>query len=200
METDVILNLEDPRTKHIAEAITNKTSKKVLRELTIEDMSTSEISKKLNLPINTVDYNIKKLIQAGLIERKSFFWSPKGKKIHVYGISNKKIIINPKTFGGKGNYLLAFLITGIISFSMRFFKIFQKAGEDMYVETFALDLKSSFSEIAQRSSEQILYESQKAGIALNLGPFDWFLIGSWFAIILLILISFFQKRGKRVKL
>ena len=47
--------------------------------------------------MNTLDYNLKKLIGAGLIEKtSSFFWSVKGKKIPTYRLANKKIIISTK--------------------------------------------------------------------------------------------------------
>ena len=56
------------------------------------------IAKELGMPINTAEYNLKKLIKVGLIEKsKEFFWSVKGKKIPMYKVSNKHILIVPKS-------------------------------------------------------------------------------------------------------
>ncbi|MEK6934179.1 MAG: beta-propeller domain-containing protein [Nanoarchaeota archaeon] len=91
------VDLNDPRSTAIAEVMTNKTCKKILELVTEKEMSESDIASSLNIPLNTVGYNIKKLLEAGLIEKsKVYFWSVKGKRIPTYRISNKKIIISPK--------------------------------------------------------------------------------------------------------
>jgi DNA-binding transcriptional ArsR family regulator len=98
-EKEIQLNLEDENAGKIAEIITNKTCKKILSIIADNDkeLSETDIASKLDLPLNTVDYNIKKLLEAGLIEEnKSFFWSVKGKKIKTFKLANKKIIISTK--------------------------------------------------------------------------------------------------------
>ena len=68
-------------------------SKKILSLIAEKEATGSEIANELNLPLNTVGYNIDKLLKAGLIETsKNFFWSLKGKKMPTYKISNKKVI------------------------------------------------------------------------------------------------------------
>ena len=99
MKEEKYLNVDlyDPRSAAIAEVMTNKTCKKILELVTEKEMSESDIASSLNIPLNTVGYNIKKLLEAGLIEKsKVYFWSVKGKRIPTYRISNKKIIISPK--------------------------------------------------------------------------------------------------------
>ena len=80
-EKYVLVSLGDERAKEIAEAIGNKTSKKILDLLSDKEMSESEISRELKIPLNTADYNVKKLVKAGLIEEKKHFFSSKGKRI-----------------------------------------------------------------------------------------------------------------------
>ncbi len=97
--SDKYLNIDlyDSRTEAIAEVMTNKTCKKILDMLAEGEMSESEIASAMNIPLNTVGYNIKKLLSAGLIEKtKDVFWSVKGKRIPRYKLANKKIIISPK--------------------------------------------------------------------------------------------------------
>jgi len=96
-EKYILVSLEDERSKKIAESISNKTARKVLDYLsTKEEAGTEEISKKLNLPISTIDYNLKNLKKAGLVETKHFEWSQKGKRIVLYSVAKKLIVIAPK--------------------------------------------------------------------------------------------------------
>lgn len=95
------INLNDANSSVIAEILGNKTCKRILgliAEQTDEGLSETDIAKKLGLAANTVNYNIKKLVKASLIEQtKSFFWSVKGRKIKTYKLANKKIIISTKS-------------------------------------------------------------------------------------------------------
>lgn len=93
----ILLSLEDKKTQKVAEAISNKTCKKILNLLTEKDLTEKELSINLKVPINTIEYNLKKLIESGLVESSTHFWSVKGRKMPVYTISNKKIIISPKS-------------------------------------------------------------------------------------------------------
>ena len=94
----ILLGIDDKRSKDIAEVIGNPTCKKILNFLADEkEASVTDISNALNVPLNTIDYNIKKLVNTGLVEKvKNFFWSTKGRKIEVYKIAKKHIIISPK--------------------------------------------------------------------------------------------------------
>ena len=93
----VLVSLEDERSKNIAEVLGNKTCKKIIDFLAEDEASEKDIADALEIPINTVEYNLNKLLKAELIEKaKNFFWSPKGRKIDMYKVSNKSIIISPK--------------------------------------------------------------------------------------------------------
>ncbi len=95
--SSIMIDLDDVRSERIAEVLSNKTSKKVLQALAEGEKSASDIATQLKIPLNTVTYNLKKLDEAGLIERaKGFFWSSKGKKMELYKVANKKIVIMPK--------------------------------------------------------------------------------------------------------
>lgn len=94
----ILMNMDDEGSKKVAEVLGNKTCKKILNYLTDNsNKSEEDISKELKIPINTVEYNLKKLLNAGLIKKSSkFFWSKKGKKIVLYNLAKKHIIISPK--------------------------------------------------------------------------------------------------------
>ncbi|MDP2926063.1 MAG: beta-propeller domain-containing protein [Nanoarchaeota archaeon] len=95
----IMYGIDDERSKDIADVLGNKTCKKILNYLAdIKEASEKDISDALNMPINTVEYNLKKLVKSGLVEKtKNFFWSVKGKKIQMYKLAKKHIIISPKS-------------------------------------------------------------------------------------------------------
>jgi uncharacterized secreted protein with C-terminal beta-propeller domain len=94
----IMMNMHDKRSKKVAEAMGNETCKKILDYLTYNsDKSEEDIAKALGMKINTIEYNLKKLLDAGLVEKvKKFFWSKKGKKIPLYKLAKKHIVISPK--------------------------------------------------------------------------------------------------------
>ncbi|MFH1500459.1 MAG: beta-propeller domain-containing protein [archaeon] len=95
----ILMGMDDERSKKIAEVIGNKTCKKILDYLADNtEKSEKEISEALGIPINTVEYNLKKLLDSGLVEKaKNFFWSRKGKKIDLYKLAKKHIVISPRS-------------------------------------------------------------------------------------------------------
>jgi len=101
-EKYLLLNLEDEQSKKTAEAIANKSARKILDYLSSkEEAGAEEISKELQLPLSTIDYNLKNLKKAGLLEAKHFQWSSRGKKIALYRVAKKFIVIAPKGLSWK---------------------------------------------------------------------------------------------------
>lgn len=124
----IIVSMEDERAGKIADVLGNKTCKKIIDLLAEKESSEKEIAEKLKIPINTAEYNLKKLLDSGLIEKtKNFFWSAKGKKVPLYKLSNKSIVISPKgkisskltsvlpalIIGGIGAVLIKYLVNPI---------------------------------------------------------------------------------------
>jgi len=113
------INIDDENSAKIAEILGNKTCKRILGLIAEkEGLSETDISRELKIPANTVNYNIKKLINTGFIEAtRDFFWSVKGKKIKTYKLANKKIIISTKkTFK---NMLATIFGVGILGFIIK---------------------------------------------------------------------------------
>ncbi len=94
----ILMDMNDERTKKVAEVMGNATCKKIIEFLAeIKEASEKDISDALGIPLNTAEYNLKKLIESGLAEKtKNFFWSTKGKKIEMFKLANKHIVISPK--------------------------------------------------------------------------------------------------------
>lgn len=113
-EKHLMIDLDDPRTEKIAEIMANKSAKKILGVLAEKQMSEGDIAKQLGMPLNSVEYNLKKLIETGLIVKTSdFFWSSRGKKIPVYKVADRKIVITPRT--GFRGIIPAILVSGAIA-------------------------------------------------------------------------------------
>jgi len=95
----ILMGLDDERSKQVAEILGNKTCKKIIDYLSeVKEASEQDISKALNIPLNTAEYNLNKLIKSGLVEKtKNFFWSVKGRKIGMFKLAKKHIIISPSS-------------------------------------------------------------------------------------------------------
>jgi len=93
-EFDVI-DMGDKKAEKFAEAIKNPTSKKIWQFLKKNVSSQNDLSKKLNIPLPTVHYCLRQLIQAGLVEEADYYWSPKGNKVRLYKASKKLMVFAP---------------------------------------------------------------------------------------------------------
>jgi len=95
-EKFVLMNLADPKSKDLAQVISSDTARKILNLLSEKQYAETDIAKKLKMPLSTVHYNVKALLNSNVIEIKDFLWSEKGKKINIYTLANKLIIIATK--------------------------------------------------------------------------------------------------------
>ncbi|MDP3966434.1 MAG: helix-turn-helix domain-containing protein [archaeon] len=98
----LLVSMDDEMAKSLADVLGNKTCKKIIEFLAEKsEASEKDISSALKIPMNTVEDNLKKLLKSGFVQkRKNFFWSKKGKKILMYELSNKSIVISPKNSAG----------------------------------------------------------------------------------------------------
>src|SRR3989344_3378514 len=118
----IMLDLDDSRIADLADVISNKTSKKIISYLAENEASEAEIARDLKLPANTINYNIKKLVNVGLIESaKEHFWSVKGRKILKYKVANKKVVISQKSLSDVKSILGAFAVTAIGAFLIKIY-------------------------------------------------------------------------------
>lgn len=97
-ESFLLVSLKGSKAKKLAQVISNETSRKILDYLAENKKATeSELSKELSLPISTVHYNIKHLLEAKLLKADEFHYSDKGKEVNHYSLTNKYIIIAPES-------------------------------------------------------------------------------------------------------
>src|SRR3989338_7421671 len=121
MPNSIMFDIDDPRSAKIAEVMSNKAAKKILGLLAEGEKSASDISNELAMPLNTVSYNLKNLVEAGLVDKsKRMFWSSRGKRMEIYKLANKKIIISPKSLISRAAPLavLAIIAVAALLFSL----------------------------------------------------------------------------------
>jgi DNA-binding transcriptional ArsR family regulator len=179
-EKYLMISLDDEKSKYIAEVLGNKTCRKILDYLAEnKEASETDLSSKLNLPLNTIEYNIKKLLKAEIIKKsKNFFWSKKLKKINMYELAKKHIIISPKSSKPSYSKLKSIIPSVIISGAIT-------AGIYIYQ-------KSQTSYLKLETTQDMLTRAPEAAGALaqasntiniiGLPIWLWFLIGSLLAI------------------
>ncbi|MBU2577176.1 MAG: winged helix-turn-helix domain-containing protein [Nanoarchaeota archaeon] len=190
-ETSIMINLGDEKAKQISEVIGSKSCNRILNLLAEKDLTVSEISRELKMPINTVDYNVKKLVRAGLIEKASHWWSVKGKKMLTYKVSNKKIIISPRKSVAKV-FAWTLGLTGLTALTIR-----ELLGRAQYAAAPVMDMAKGNALMAEAttSSAPIILEGAESGGAgflsflAGISPWSWFLIGAWFAVFLFFAIT-----------
>ncbi len=187
----ISIDLNDSRTKNIAEIIGNNTCKKILNLLAEKELNESEIADELNIPLNSVDYNIKKLIKSGLIESSKHKWSVKGKRMPSYKISDKKIIISPKRISSSVLLIPALLVGGAIAFVVK--KITQVPSVNFdFAQT-----KEAGDALMAASPRLASIAVEKTGFLQSLAGWEWFLIGIWFGIILFFLMTYIKYKNER---
>ena len=208
-EKHILISLGDDKIKQIAEVIGNKTCNKILDLLSAGDLTVTDISHKLKIPINTADYNIKKLIKSGLIEKANHFWSVKGKKMPTYKVSNRKIIISPK----KSITKVFAWIVGLTVLSALTIRELTKpvvgVFDDVAVNSFMAAKDSVIEEASFRSapeiqslvtntavSQTLMDTTINNGFWQSLSPWMWFLLGAWFTIVLFFVFNILNERRK----
>mgnify|MGYP001559716106 CR=1 FL=1 len=171
-----MIDLDDPRTQKLADVISNATCKKILSLLAEHELSESELARRLNVPLNTINYNMKKLVAAGIAEPVRSLWSAKGRAVKVYRVSRKSIVISPRTLT-KG-VLPAFLVTLIAAAGAWLWPTGSSEGALMASET-ATDIAMKSADVgvvvASSSSPAWLWLLLGAVIALvTLSVWNWF--------------------------
>lgn len=127
-ESFLLVNLKEDKAKQLAQVISNETSRKILDLLSQKKTATeTEIAQALQLPISTVHYNIQNLMEAKLVQANEYHYSPKGKEVNHYSLSNKFVIIAPleakeKILDKLKKLLPVAIIVGVVSVGIELFR------------------------------------------------------------------------------
>ena len=183
----LLVSLQADKAKKLAQVVSNESCRKILDYLAEKESTETELAKKLELPISTVHYNLRQLVDAGLVSSEEFHYSKKGKEVNHYKLANKYIIIAPKSTFGLKEKLKSLLPVLLIAsgaaliinlFSNNFSKIVS-VSQDIAME------KSAAAPVALMEAESIVAEPN---IAL------WFFAGAVFALLVYFIASLIKQR------
>ncbi len=110
----LLVDLNEPKVKKLAETITSETSRRILNHLAEKEDTEQNISKVLGMPISTVHYHLQRLQEAQLVKVDEFHYSPKGREVNHYKLANKYIIIAPQRVAGLREKLKGVLPVGLM--------------------------------------------------------------------------------------
>ncbi len=224
--TFLLMNLKEDRTKKLAQAIQNEKCRKMLDALAEREYTESDLAENLSIPISTVHYNLKLLVDANLVNADEYHYSKKGKEVLHYSLANKFVIIAPKEapagFMDKLKTILpvAVMIAGA-SLVIGFFNKFgAKAGSIMSETAAAPLMKSTAIEegarvmadaaVAEESAAELL--TAQAPEAVNqTAPqvvekiiyvpqesnlIFWFVAGAVFCLVLYLIVEYIRRRSR----
>ena len=187
----LLVDLNDKKTKKLAETITSDTSRKILDYLADKDDTEQNMATALNIPISTIHYHLQKLVEASLVVVDEFHYSKKGREINHYKLANKYIIITPKKVTGIKQKLKSILpvgliilgVSGIIKLATQFTARTYQTGAVKEKALMAAVPTATKSMDSVGAVENAMYASSSTpDIAL------WFLIGGMSAVVVYVLI------------
>lgn len=188
----LLLSLEDDKINSVANAVSNKSGKKILEQLTEGKATESELAKKLNLAISTVHYNLQQLMKAGLVTADEYHYSAKGREVLHYKLANKYIIIAPRKKGLKEffkNILPVLLITAGIAGIIEAFSRGLFRSQTAY--------KAETAEQDVMTAQEAVPKAESAGDVSQFLPQDvaiWFFAGAAFALGVYLLLNYYRRQ------
>jgi DNA-binding transcriptional ArsR family regulator len=201
-ESFVLVSLQEDKAKALAQVISNDSCRKILDYLADkQDTTASDLAKKLTIPLPTVHYNLKHLMQAKLIESDEYHYSEKGKEVNHYKLANKYVIIAPKTTHGLKEKLRSILpvalISGLAASTIPFLqKVTQPTQTSLAAAPTAFAKSAdSFQEAAVAPAQLIAESAPTIVTEPNLAL--WFLFGSLFAIAIMLLVEWIRSKNKK---
>ncbi|MBI4152762.1 winged helix-turn-helix transcriptional regulator [Candidatus Woesearchaeota archaeon] len=187
----LLVDLNEAKTKKLAETITSDTSRKILNHLTEKESTESVIAKELNLPLPTVHYHLQKLQEAGLVIVEEFHYSQKGREVNHYKLANKYIIIAPKKVMGLKQKLKGILPVGLIVLGISAVWGFLTGTTTFANKTIAMDSVAMIPTLEQNivMIQPPVYADQYSVL--------WFLAGGLFTLLMYVLIIVMQEKSLR---
>jgi len=212
----LILPLNDKNSKRISQIISNDTARNILEAIASEPLSASLIAEKLGIPLTTVQYNLERLNDAGLVKVERTKYSEKMKCVKIYAPQRKFVVIVPEKTNRKDviaslkRYLtvifFAVVGSGIIEFLTMKMKGPSPAFEEVTRSVIPEEGGRPLGPVpAPTPMPEIVPSPMPApkGIGLDFGfdifahPGLWFLFGCLFVILVVFLIEYFGRKKER---
>lgn len=186
----LLVDLNETKTKKLAETITSDTSRKILNYLAEKEETEANLAEMLKMPISTVHYHLQKLQEAGLVLVEEFHYSPKGREVNHYKLANKYIIISPKKIAGLKEKLKGILPVALGALGISAILKVIQTGQTKNIAILAQDrTKEAVTETAQAVLKTGGENTPSPEVLATPDIAFWFLVGSFVTIILYLLTS-----------
>ncbi|MBN1386416.1 winged helix-turn-helix transcriptional regulator [Candidatus Woesearchaeota archaeon] len=208
-ETFMLVSLQEAKAKKLAQVLSNETSRQILDLLAKGDKTESQIAKELDLPISTVHYNMKHLMQARLVKADEFHYSEKGKEVLHYSLTNQFVVIAPTSEEGMLDRLkrilpvFGFVIVGagIVGLLSRMFTGFGASNTKMQTASLGVMAERSADAVAPLAAEAgdmaAAGANAASGVPAEINIIIWFLAGSFFALITYLIWEYVYTRVRK---
>ncbi len=158
--------------------------------------SASVISSSLNLPLSTVNYYLRSLSKAGLVVSDEFHYSPKGREVPLYSLSNKVIVVVPSRAHSFASILKA-LVPGFVSlffvgFLVALFRSFSSSFRKSNLLT--LSAKSFVEDSSVSYSSSVPVSSVSSAGFSSFPWWGWFFLGGFVVLLGFLVWSFFRRK------
>ncbi|WP_456443909.1 ArsR/SmtB family transcription factor [Thermococcus sp.] len=90
------IDIHNEKAKELAQILTNDKAIAILHLLEDRELSISEISKELDLPISTVSYHVDRMRRVGLVEVVGKKYGKRLQEVKLYRASNRPILLIPR--------------------------------------------------------------------------------------------------------
>lgn len=191
----ILVSLEENKAKQLAQAVSNDACRNILNYLADKEKGATEteISKELGLPLSTAHYNLRQLLESGIVNAENFHYSQKGREVLHYSLANKYIIIAPKATESLANKLKkilpVFAITTTTGIALHLITKFNRGVDTRLYEA---TQQAAEAAIAGKAATATLPSAAaEPGIAL------WFTIGAAFALTTYLLYTAINERRNK---
>jgi DNA-binding transcriptional ArsR family regulator len=111
----VFMEPGDERAQKIAKAMGSQTANDILQILGEGPRSLTDITERLNIPMNTAKYHIENLLDAGLIAVEQTKYSIKGREVKIYTLTNQLLVVAPRQSNVRSLLLKYASLFGIVA-------------------------------------------------------------------------------------
>ena len=199
----LILPLNDKSSKLISQVISNDTARDILETISDAPRSTTEIAEKLGIPLTTVQYNLEKLGEAGLVKVARTRYSRKMKPVKLYAPQRKYVVIAPGTaersdvIAALKRYLtlIAVAIFGSLAIEGLMLRLGAGPVEDIAVRSVP-DGYGGGAEAPLYAPAPVPEKGIEAGAGFDIftHPGLWFLLGCLFVLVIVLLLDYHARR------
>lgn len=179
----LLVSLEESKAKQLAQIVSSSVCRKILDHLSAKGSHATEmeISRELSIPLSTVHYNLKQLLQSGIVKAEEFHYSKKGREVLHYSLANKYIIIAPTAADTEGlasklkKILPVLLVVAGAGAVIKLFSTMRSSATALGQTTQASIMEKA-AETTALQAQALQAPAQQPSVAL------WFVLGGLFAL------------------